>query len=87
MDAEKMMKEAERLWEKGDRIQSIATLEKLFKEDKNFAIILELFKKLEEMEMYERAYKVLEEELQVFDQLYEGHNKYEKMYAMLIMNI
>jgi hypothetical protein len=59
LDPKQVLAEADRLWSTGEKIQSIGELEKLFKTDKTFVTTVELFKKLDEMTMYERAYKVL----------------------------
>ena len=63
-------------------------LEKLFETDKTFVTAIKLFERLEEMTMYERAFRVLQEAISAFDGLYgKEHPKYEEMYATLVMNI
>lgn len=83
------MDESDRLWSQGQKAQSIGTLEKLFKADKTFVIAIKLLKRLEEMTMHERAFKVMQEAIAAFDGLYGtgGHPKKEEMYATLVMNI
>ena len=85
--------EGNSLWAKGFKQESINVYEQIFQVYKYFLVTMNLFNNLNDMKMYERAYHVILEAIDDFDNTYlipppeKPHPKYEEMYAKLVMNL